>query len=1627
MTERIKRRIVCAAIVFCATIQLIGNCMNVAYTDSSSTLGTPEALGSPLLNGKFVSESWDKWEMIVFGIYLSNFCVPLVDSYESALTTNSGYGSDGRGLSALKIGSGNDITNNKVLEELTSQAISFQSQAASSQIYVSYTKIDDGTLADKTDPNDGGNVRAARFSDLFLLAKAPGGSEEKSWAADVKEKNTANVVLASALVPAIGATMAATSVDSNGSTSAFGGNYKINTIAGGNIPTFYVKNGEKYIEIFDYTNAWDMQIMAGMVNIAIESGYKDEFYDSYAELYGADSEGNDAEQIAFDAFGNIVCKRNGKNMVVIPSAVNQHLTESKQINLLNSWIINGYTNNISEDIVKSGKQALTTGEHARNIGNIASLLAFFSNCNYSGGGTSAFSSKDTRFTQKGGQQAQGATVLFKDSDTLYAEKGDSTNVLLDLMQHGSIKDTSLPLKMEVVSIEALTCDGDKVGNGALVNTVNAGSTLCNQTDIKQSFGMTSLLTPSGKEIDWFTDDVLVANQSKVSRDDKDSATITRQILNFLYKVYKEGSVDTGNGKIDKATVEQMLGNLGTLDDMKDVLTNAWPYYREYNSTMSGASYDPNDFSAIFDFIGNRFTVVQLPSKELTECAKLFNMENGDFSLYAAYIYVTYLRFYGINSSSILGENGGSTTKLNKELFNMSAAKDFSIDGVGGVVSQEQKKEEVLNLSYLMLSNTEEGKKYRNEISKSNLTSFINNQYLAIVNGTNEEGATNAGKAGFLTIQSLEENPFTSYIISKYADIVIYLLTIILVVIIVAGLLMNKKFSWYFITIIIYVNMILILPSFGNISSTISNKVNSQLFKSKMTFWSVEQQVEDSEVVKKVKEADCDVGILSELVDGLAMVSSDRTLMLKKDISSKLTQKLDSNYKDSLQLSTARWIIPMVMQQLSSSDEEKVNNHVYVGMINTMDDASNVYMYYNEDYKQSIGMISSDTDANNPPSSIKANDRKIKFYKDYSSTGNSTSYNGVNYRHIGYYESVYDDMSHTYFYLLKAQGHDNKALCISSNGLVDPTDIDSYRAYIDKASTSNIQEWKSTAEHIQKVSDEYNRQDLSTIDQSYGYLLNSESVYNYMYQTVEDSFSSTETLGSLVGKIQGKYMADSDGNSVRDNFMFATSTDKLYTGKTRDILDLQEFFTNNLPYMYKMWLSAGGFDGNTGVLGEEKIVDHTYYDDMNQSWFFRCNWAIKMIENNDLNGSTTVRDKDGNKYQVQNMIDPSCYPNERPMVFSRAQQLAYELDDSDLSYVELKCVKVNEDTSLLWTSLLNYAGTSHITKEILLRQMAIDATTTFNREFSTRTVMSSKYSLEPLSLDLMSLSFDSIVKMIILNITKDSSYVYGNTAETLISRVDIITSAILLITALLCTYVIPFVRNIMALVILALSMIAAVRSLTNENKFKAKILIGTAMTQIEIILVNVAYYGIFSAFIAITKDDDVISVESMKASVSSGNPVWALLALLALSVIYIGIMIKMIYNFIQNKDDMGFDRYFAIMGSLGGKISSKMEQAVNSLDGRIGGTNSTSINKTYNTNNSYNSGTKSDSNDKTKVTVEQDGDETINVTNEEKDVSEVGNKDDEISYYDDDNDNDVTNEKDRIDSEIDKTDNSNTEV
>lgn len=493
------------------------------------------------------------------------------------------------------------------------------------------------------------------------------------------------------------------------------------------------------------------------------------------------------------------------------------------------------------------------------------------------------------------------------------------------------------------------------------------------------------------------------------------------------------------------------------------------------------------------------------------------------------------------------------------------------------------------------------------------------------------------------------------------------------------------------------------------------------------------------------------------------------------------------------------------------------------------------------------------------------------------------------------------------------------------------------------------------------SDAYVRSDRSTMHQDLPYLWSTENPIYYFYSVVKDSFRYSDNLGKLVYNLQGitgtpnsttlidgklgstmgltnkdqidAILKNVDNHEiVRGNFMYATITDlpeseltlddqrnsSMLTGMVRDVLDLEEMFNNTIPYLYQMSLTANGFDGTSGILSDAKITDGSlYYEGELMSWMYRCNWATKIMENPEFSEPLTVKDSAGKTYTVNNPLLPECYPENRPMVFSEAQKYAQGLEDRDLNVVELKCIQLNKDVARSWTMLLNYAGTPGITREVMLRQMATDATLLFCSEFSSAGIVDTTYQLYPSSLDLRYTSFDTVMKQLMLNVSHDTSYIYGSTMLTVISNSDILTGVLLLITTWICAYLIPFARMLLLAAVFYFGILALIKSIFASRKTKANVAAGSLITNILFTGYTLIYFILFKLLMGRSTADEVLSTNKM--TVELGSPAWVIFIVLILSGIYTFLLGKHILFCIRNRGDMGFSAYSQMASSIVGSV------------------------------------------------------------------------------------------------------------
>ena len=1592
-----------------ATLVVLNCTTMVVLAESASNydmVGTQEALNSPVLNSGFTSDNWNKWEMVCWGVFLSNFCVPFVDTYQTAFSA-TGTGSNGSGYKALVFGGGSDTASTETIKGLADYAINQQTQAAPKTIYVSKSTV------------TGSKVE---FNDLNVVL----ANDTTAVAEELADKATINDFLLAGYP----------------STFSYFGQGNMTELSGGlesgELPTFWILEEGVFIKVLDYTDAYDIQLPG----LALARAYKSDFIKEAQENIKtwADSKA----QLGLDTFGNIVVSDGYSQYILLPAAANQHLTADKSINLANSLIMNGYDQTIdSRDLrLKTAKVEDTIFNNGSMKGGRSILNQKISEL--SPGSVVLYFSGETINYQNStglsvvGEEPQVLRKLFDCSlDNQYPDQDTGTN-------NGGIGSNEYQFIMQPVGLSSddfykvsniFNADDKAVGTGIKDLLFYANGFVNALSKSTSTRVLTTIKTPSGAKLPLFNDPTVITYTytTGTEKGKENRAGAIRDWYNMMYQVYKSG-IKTTHGDVTSDELKGVMDstntikelNLGLISNKSGKIGNFLAaYYLSHNGLFKLKSENEQlaevdvksgkaDFTKPNEILGKdvvetkyntTFNIIRggsaIDEPDYANCVLAYPIsetmmnvgnvlgirEGTQFSVYSAYIYMTYLNWYGITTRAREDDNNGNSSIVrtvedpssyfDTRIFTeKSEILQTDINSIAKVKSEEDKQTELLEYNYLMLHPTE-GRSYRAEMWDNLLTDFLYNSYQRMVYGSASSAYSQINSAssygnssGFLNIDTMHENFLISWLIDIYAVAVVWISGALIILIVLFGLITRKKITWFIVSTVVMINALLVVPSLGDIVPYIANNAVSNIFQDKMTYWAIAEGAYNESLSAEFKKnqskvsRSSDSGLnngeasSSEVIDGLKLVQdlstlyTDRSIMVKQDISQKVMESLEGNYAEIQNMQTTRWLLPLVVQQFSATSEADLYNYVMEPLHNENASMRNLYYWYNPDENPDQDkMVAnqngeseyiSDTDKGALEGYIDGYDDYVNISAQVSAQGSLIEYYSKSYE----YHPTVMDMTHSIFYYVK----ESSAIPVSRKNVINQSryDEESWNDYALEAlgsSGSGFDPSGALTDKFDSIYNTYDRTSLYTMQQEFGYLWNTESPMTYMYCVVRDTFPSISNMsyvaGQLVGSFETYESTDEQGNVLKDNlgnpltderrvsFMYAPETEYV-----RDVLDLQEMFNNMLPYMYQMELTAcGPVNGTTGKTGDSKI-ENGLYEGALKSWFYRSNWITKLMGNPDYNKSAKVKDKDGNVYEVPNMMLPDTYPDERPMVFSEAQMESMGLTEYDLNLVELKCVNTNKLTCDKWTYLVNYINMSNMTKDIMFEQMALEATMIFDKEFSPTGLTNGRYKMYPTTIDLRSLSFDSVMKMLVMNSTKDASYIYGDTMKGLLTNSDIITAILLFLTTLINATLIPFGRDIFMAVIFVIGLWAVIKVVLSDARTQFNTSCGWIISNAVFLVMTLIYFCAFDILAYVATSDEVISSNSIQAE--AGSPLWVILITIVFGSLYGFGMVKLFIFITKNWRDMGMEAYATIARQAASKISDGFGKASKAISGAADG-------------------------------------------------------------------------------------------
>lgn len=1539
-----KRPIIIKCVGWLLSLSIIASILIpvIGSVYAANQLTGAEKLGSPLLDANFTTDEWNPKELAVFGIFLSNMSVPLIDNYATAFGSGGG-GSEGRGRQILLFST--DSQAEDMLKDMVAYAAEVQNSNNLVPIYCRKLKIESG----KVTPEEWQEANLFQF--LTVESGTSGGG--------------------------------ITSVD---------GTYTDSTDVSGclySLGQYGVKrggSGDEYEIVFDFTDGYDIQTLAvgfhqAMKNSAYGTAFK-KAYMSYTDG-GSSADKAKAAKLYMDPFGNIVARIDQKNIVVYPACVNQYVALDSEnqgtYNLVNSMYLAGKYTNASSDALSKKVKAEGTSFTDNNIDAVGSgnLTAYHSSKQIEG-----LKNLASIVTEEADRK-----TYFPVHNKIYtkyhefASEQDKNKYIADMFESNlALGEIKVPLKFDVCAGQ----DEDTYSNtlfhwdgGELESLIGIAYSIGYGTDPDKKM-LTEIDFLGKKKYSIFEEPVGILASKGVIDPDEDETSEDRNARGFL-KFLAKSCNGAGDGNDKYGIANKLRGSNEAAHKVLEAAVGS-PLSQaaeDYIDSEYGDGMTSSDVDMGLSMDDDPYFCAYTKSAQLSAVASYlgYNADvDGEISQMCSNMYFTYLKWYGVIKNDYGNKLNPSIFKENSDIFKKDI-KDF-MNGAG--LTEEEKKKEVLNKTYLMLD-PEKGRELRKQIAQNSFNDTMFDWYSKIVYGSgqykatsNKEGSVAATQAseGFLGVDNYYSNPFTSWFVKIYDDIAIILIGIGLIVIIIIWLLMKKKALWILTSISLLISVVLLTPSIGDIVPYVTDKVIMKSFSSQLGYWALCENVEQMRIAQTGTHFDSNGDDISTevaaLVNELNLNYADRALMLKYDISRKVTSSALASMDELQNLKTSLWLLPQIMRQFSAEDGN--TDYVYVPMSDALQGARLLYGAYDP-----RTVIDIDSQMLNPIATS-AGSARTNVFCDLSDDFNYTLLRapdsaGIEAAGLGLKPLIAEtsnlNLHKTFYYLSSTVGSTtDKLYCPNVTiGYRDPDTGDRTITWTD-ATKNKFYDFSATME---KIGGEYNNLDPSTVKQEYGYMWMSESPLVYMYFVMKDTYTqysdyysdlstvvavgpgggvataldvrNYETLNitershvkNIVKMIQGQYVSDSlTGTEHRANFMYDG-----ITGATKDFLDLRHLVTNATQYMYKMHLLAGGNTGKDGIFGEDKVSLYTIYKNNYKAWMFRCNWAEKIYTNKEFNEPYRIKVPGTGRVKVDMQIMPQHYVAAgRQMVFSEAEMKSLGLSEKDLSIVELKCLEINRKTAKDITLLLNYINMDGLTTEALIKQMALIATNNFCQYMSPDNGFNNQMALYPQNVDLRNISFDAVARVMVLGATNDSYYTYGNVMYNMIANSDIISVIMLLLTSFLCVFFIPLLRNFIMALLLFLGLFATITNFLAGEKQRWKVMGSYVINLLIFLATNIMFYLILSMLMGMSSPNDILKGESVGISVRS--PAWILFILLALCIIYVICAWKQLVFTIKNYKDMGATAFSIMFAGLADKITGGLSALGDKFSGNSSG-------------------------------------------------------------------------------------------
>lgn len=908
-----------------------------------------------------------------------------------------------------------------------------------------------------------------------------------------------------------------------------------------------------------------------------------------------------------------------------------------------------------------------------------------------------------------------------------------------------------------------------------------------------------------------------------------------------------------------------------------------------------------------------------------------NTEINISSSAAASVYTTYAiaGLYKDDTSSKQATIGKLGFRINKE--GLPTIENDPID-IPDNIQSSVILTSIRDWLYYLLHPTD-GLNYVRELITNKLNALLVGWHNDMV-GTNGVGVTTGttlyrSQTGYVTTPDLSEIQWTNSLIELYNNAIPFLIVMMLVMMLFAyitGILTIQRsiFGVVIFTIFLFMPVNLINGVVGT-----SNRISQNLYGEKFTYWALVQQQTYSEAIESASSGDSYQNYLRTLYATNNMIYSNQgseSIVLKWQAPKKMASlMLSENDQDTLSGLQDSNLLGLVMNNNAFSGESYLDDEDAVYMYRSYLDISNFskYIYNSLDTGKKPTRTSL---ANNITTNVNDSLKQAinEMYTNYELDRNNgyTNVNGDGSSNVSgtlritvpmssliYNDALADkgtikDLELGNFVGVNSDAF-NFSLAMFNNSNMDYNDIVTNTG-TDNSSTQSVRQ-----DAIQEFLNNYSDEDISGLA---AYSIYSENVFYYFSWALYDMGMSTSSNASdgyrnlLLGSDNGGFFYNTKGN-----------------GELKDFMDMKSLFTYIIPYLrmgndiVREWDNTYGLFTYDGVPTEEGYWDdpeiqnnpemkQQYWHNLNVSRLYSiyCPWVDIMYDCSYAQAETiTVM---GEKYVVEDPLDPASYPDERPMIFSESEMQDYGLGEGDLTKVERLILECNQGMEERMYELLNYYNFNDTT---LNTAAAMNCAFEFNSTFSENGVFNSNHNIYPQSFELADFSYDAFLRFILANNTGeelDSSGTNvdlsdGNQSDQdfyfrLVNNSSTTTAIVMVILDILSVYLLPafkiffIIGAFLASIFIILS---TARRVDPEQKFIKKVLSGVVLPMLYFFLITIGFSYVISLFMGVGNN---AVTQSEVVSIQMGDPVIVMFAMIAIDIGVLYLYFKVIKTIVR---------------------------------------------------------------------------------------------------------------------------------